>query len=62
MAEKWHCFKDKVPMVETGIVLFYLNITDIINGLKCPKCGVTYLDEEIVTEKVVKAEQMVENK
>jgi hypothetical protein len=62
MAEKWYCFKDKVQMVETEVVLSYLAVTDVINGLKCPKCGVIYLDEETVVEKVVKAEEMLEQK
>jgi hypothetical protein len=62
MAEKWYCFKDKVQMAEAEPVLFYLSVTNVIKGLKCPKCGVIYLDEETVTEKVVKAEQMLEEK
>lgn len=62
MAEKWHCFKDKVPMNEADVVLSYLNVTEIINGWKCPECGVIYLDEETVVEKVVNAEQMLEEK
>jgi hypothetical protein len=62
MAEKWHCSKDEVPMIEAEVLLSYLNITEVINGLKCPKCGVIYLDEETVVDKVVKAEQMLEEK
>jgi hypothetical protein len=59
---KWNCFKDKISLVETEVVLFYLNVTDVINGLKCPVCGLIYLDEATVVEKVVKAEEMLENK
>ena len=62
MAEKWYCFRDKVPMVEAEPILFYLNVTNIINGLRCPRCGVIYLDEETVMKKVKKAEEMLENK
>lgn len=49
-------------MIEAEVLLSYLNITEVINGLKCPKCGVIYLDEETVVDKVVKAEQMLEEK
>ena len=60
MAEKWFCFKDKAPMVEVEAVLLYLNVTDICQGLKCPQCGVIYLEEGTVVEKVVIAEQMLD--
>ncbi|MFZ3047622.1 MAG: hypothetical protein WA151_17055 [Desulfatirhabdiaceae bacterium] len=62
MAEKWYCFKDKVEMVAAEPVLFYLSITDVINGLKCPQCGVIYLDEETVVGKLIPAEQAIEDK
>ena len=62
MAEKWYCFKDKVPMEEKPVVLFYLNITEAVDGLKCPKCGIIYMGEEIVVEKIIKGEQMLESK
>jgi len=62
MAEKWYCFKDKIEMVESELVLVYLNVTDVTNGMKCPKCGVFYIEEETVVEKIVKAEQAIEDK
>lgn len=60
--EKWHCFKDKVPMVEGDILMTYLEAGGAVDGLKCPKCGATYLLEATVTEKVAQVEQMLENK
>lgn len=60
--EKWHCFKDKVPLTETDILLNYLDTINAIDGLKCPKCGMALLSEETVVEKVNKAEEMMENK
>ena len=40
----------------------YLDIVNAIEGIKCPKCGVVYLPEETVIEKVAKGEEMLENK
>ena len=59
---QWHCFKDKVPMVETDLIMTYLEMTNVTEGIKCPKCGAVYLLEETVVEKVNKAEEMLENK
>ena len=59
---KWHCFKDKVPLAETDILMNYLDTSNAIEGLKCPKCGMALLTEETVLEKVNQAEQMLENK
>jgi len=61
MAE-WYCFKDKEKMVESDVLLAYLEITGAIEGIKCPKCGAAYLLEETVVEKVAKVEEMIENK
>ena len=49
-------------MVEAEPVLSYLSVTDVINGLKCPQCGVIYLDEETVVGKLIPAEQAIEDK
>ncbi len=44
---EWYCFKCKEKMVEKDVDASYLEITQFIRGLKCPKCGATYLTEEI---------------
>lgn len=62
MGQEWHCFKDKVPMVEGDVLLSYHDVGAAVEGIKCPKCGVAYLLEEAVIEKVAKAEEMLENK
>lgn len=58
----WHCFKDKVPLATADILMSYLDTTNAIEGLKCPKCGMVFLTEETVVDKVNQAEQMLENK
>ncbi len=60
--EKWHCFKCRVPMEEGEVIMDYLDISNAIEGIKCPKCGVSYLLEETVVGKVAQAEEMMENK
>lgn len=61
MAE-WYCFKDKEKMVEGDLQMMYLDIVQPIVGLKCPKCGASYLTEEMVITKVQKGEEMIEKK
>ncbi len=60
--EKWQCFKDKEPMVEGDVNMFYLETAGAVEGIRCPKCGATYLLEETVVEKVNKVEEMLESK
>lgn len=59
--EKWHCFKDKVEVVEAQISMTYLDMTQSVKGLKCPKCGAAYLTEEVV-KAVSDGEQQIEAK
>jgi hypothetical protein len=40
----------------------YLGISGSIEGLKCPKCGMAYLTEEVVRDKVLKTQEMIESK
>lgn len=60
--EKWHCFKCQEEMKETDILMSYLEFSNMAEGLQCPGCGVSYLTEETVIEKVLEAEEMLENK
>jgi hypothetical protein len=60
--EVWYCFKDKVRMADVNLKMLYLKKSATIGGLKCPKCGVSYLVEDTVTRRVSKAEQMIEKK
>jgi hypothetical protein len=60
--EEWHCFKCKVKMVESRVRMSYLGKTGSTQGIKCSKCGVAYLLEEIAVGRVAKAEKMIEDK
>ena len=58
--EQWYCFECKEKMVEGNVLINYLDTTYTIEGIKCPKCSTAYLLEEIVQDKVVRVEAMME--
>ena len=49
-------------MAEDDVEMAYLETSAAVEGIKCPKCGVAYLLEETVVEKVAKVEELLENK
>jgi predicted nucleic-acid-binding Zn-ribbon protein len=60
--EQWHCFKCKEEMIEADIVATYLEFSNMVEGIQCPKCGVAYLTEETALGAVREAEEMLESK
>jgi len=58
----WYCFEDKVKLEEADITLSYIVMNKFFTGLKCPKCGVQYLPEEVVLTDVAEAETLLESK
>ena len=60
--EDWYCFRCKEKMVVKEVEALYLDITQFVEGLKCPKCGTAYLTEEVAVEKVAKGEEEIEAK
>jgi hypothetical protein len=59
---EWYCFKDKVKMRETELTLSYMNLSQGVPGLKCPKCGTEYLVEKTVMTTVQGLENLIEEK
>ena len=59
---QWFCFKCKEKMTEADVLGTYMEVTQIIKGLKCPKCGTAYLTEEVAVEVVGKGEEEIEAK
>ena len=59
---EWYCYKDKVKMREAELTLTYLELTQRVRGLRCPKCGTSYLTENMVMTNVHEAELMIEQK
>ncbi|MFH1625390.1 MAG: hypothetical protein ABID54_09595 [Pseudomonadota bacterium] len=60
--EEWYCFRCKEKMEAKEVQSVYMEISNFIDGLKCPTCGATYLTEEIVVETVSKGEEDIEAK
>ena len=58
----WYCYKDKVKMQDAEVTLTYMQLSQNVPGLKCPKCGVEYLTERVVLGIVRAAEQALEQK
>ena len=61
MAE-WYCFKCNEKAEAAQITLVYMEIEAKQEGLRCPKCGASYITEEMAIDKVAKAEKMIEEK
>ena len=62
--EEWHCFACKVKMEEADINMVYTDDLEMPGGmgLRCPSCGVEYLEEDFVIDQVLTGEKMLEGK
>jgi len=58
----WYCFEDKVKLEEADVTLSYITMNKSFEGLRCPKCGVQYLPEEVVMTEVHPAEEELDSK
>ena len=58
----WYCYKDKVKMENGGVSLRYLDLTQSVPAIYCPKCQTIYLLEEVVMTTVKAAESILEGK
>lgn len=61
MAE-WFCFEDKEKLEEANVTLSYIVVNRFFKGLKCPKCGVQYIPEEVVMTDIAAAEEELDSK
>jgi len=57
-----YCFCCNEPLISEKVFLTYLRSTFPTQLLKCPKCGLVYIDEEMVTTKAVEVEMVLEEK
>ena len=58
----WHCSKCKEEMKEEELTVIYLEIDAPIQGIKCPKCGVSYITEEVAIGALAQGELQIEQK
>jgi len=59
---KWYCFKCKEKMEGAEIDVVFLEVENKAPGLKCPKCGTSYIMEETAVGEMAKGEKMIEQK
>ena len=57
-----YCFCCNEPLVSDKVFLNYLTNTFPTQLLKCPKCDLVYIDEEMVMNKAHEVERTIEEK
>lgn len=60
----WKCFKCKVDMEEVDDITIVYNDMDLPDapGIRCPNCGLAFMDSEYVTGELASAEDMLTGK
>jgi Zn-finger nucleic acid-binding protein len=58
----WVCdkCKEKLEMRKTNVV--YLDATFEVELMKCPKCGMVFIDEDLAKGKILEVEKALEDK
>lgn len=56
------CTTCNLPLEPIGTHVDYLSGAFTAQLLRCPKCGVTYIDQKLVEEKVHQVEETLEGK
>ena len=59
---QWICCKCNEPMKQDDIMGMYLDVMRFIPGMKCPKCGVIFIDEETTIGTINPGEQEIDAK
>lgn len=54
---QWRCFKCKLDMVNETVELDFSGLRGWVKGLECPNCKARYILEDVVIDRVLKAEQ-----
>lgn len=59
---QWICEKcnEKLVMEKTSVI--YLDADFQVELLKCPKCGMVFIDEELARGKILEVEKALEDK
>ena len=57
-----YCFRCGETLVSDKVFMQYLTNTFPTQLLQCPKCGLIYIDEDMVMKKAVEVERTVEDK
>ena len=57
-----YCFRCNETLVSDKVLLQYLSSSFPTQLLKCPKCGLVYIDEKVIMTKAVEVERTIEEK
>jgi len=57
-----YCFRCDEPLVSDKVFMNYLTNTFPTQLLKCPVCGLIYIDEDLVMNKAHEVEKTIEEK
>ena len=60
--EKVICTKCRIPLEKGKVQINYLGNTFPAELLKCPSCGIVYIDENTALEKMAEVEKNLEDK
>jgi hypothetical protein len=58
----WVCGQGGEVLVSAGVHVRYLGTTFSIDLLKCPRCGLVMVTEEVAVGQMAEAEQVLEDK
>lgn len=58
----WECFECKEKVVAATIDMEYLGIVRAAPGITCPKCKMSFIEEDIAIKTLVVAETLLEKK
>ncbi|MHC1743188.1 MAG: DVU_1557 family redox protein [Syntrophobacteraceae bacterium] len=61
-AAGWMCLKCEVPLESSKVGVSYLGSTFPVDLLRCPRCGLTMIPEELALGKMAEVEKLLEDK
>ncbi|WP_041440082.1 DVU_1557 family redox protein [Syntrophobacter fumaroxidans] len=60
--EKWWCGKCRVPLDMGKVNVSYLGSSFPVDLLKCPRCGLVFVPEELALGRMAEVERLLEDK
>ncbi len=61
-AAQWMCDQCNVPLEFAKVTVAYLDSAYPVDLLKCPKCGVVFVPEDLALGKMAEVEKTLEDK
>jgi hypothetical protein len=60
--EEWVCAQCNLPLASSQVNVTYLGIAYPVDLLRCPRCGLTLVTEELAAGKMAEVEKTLEDK